>query len=97
MLFISYSSKDKSTVDEIIDRLKDSKLPIWICGDNISSGADYTKEIPKAVKSSKALVFVMSKNSVASKHALKELSLALNHNKPIFPINIDGCEITEET
>lgn len=97
MLFISHSSKDKSTVDEIIDRLKDSKLPIWICGDNISSGADYTKEIPKAVKSSKALVFVMSKNSVASKHALKELSLALNHNKPIFPINIDGCEITEET
>ena len=97
MLFISHSSKDKNEVNEIVTKLNVSKLLIWICDDNISSGADYTKEIPKAIRNSNAIVFVMSKNSVASKHVLKELGLALKHNKPIFPINIDGCETTEDT
>lgn len=97
MLFISHSSKDKNEVNEIVTKLNVSKLPIWICDDDISSGADYTKEIPKAIRNSNAIVFVMSQNSVASKHVLKELGLALKYNKPIFPINIDGCETTEDT
>ncbi|MBQ6100448.1 MAG: toll/interleukin-1 receptor domain-containing protein [Methanobrevibacter sp.] len=91
-VFISYSTKDSAIAEKICYALEQNGLTCWIAPRNISSGKSYIDEISKAIKTTKIVVLVFSKNSQESKYVNNEIKMAFTRNKPIISFNIDNSE-----
>ena len=91
-VFISYSRKDTQIVDQFVRSLTDAGYRVWIDRDGISSGDQFTKIIPKAIKSSAIVIFFSSANSNSSKWTVMEIGYALKKEKTIIPIRLDDTE-----
>lgn len=92
-IFISYSRKDEQFAKQIAIALKKENFKIWFDQFDIPKGALWDNEIEKALKNCHTVLFVISKNSVASNNVLDEISYALEENKQIIPLKINVCEI----
>ena len=88
-VFISYSTKDKSTADAICHILEQNDLECWIAPRNITSGRHYASEIMDGIKTAKIVVLVYSKNSQESAFVKNEIENAFSNNKPILSFKID--------
>ena len=88
-VFISYSTKDKSTADAICHVLEQNNLKCWIAPRNITSGKNYSNEIIDGIKSTKIVVLVFSKHSQESLFVNNEINVAFDNNKPIISFKID--------
>lgn len=88
-IFISYSSKEYATALKFRNAFADIGIDCWMAPESISVGSNYAVEIPKAIKSCTAVVFVMSEKSQNSVWVQKEIGLAISNNKTIIPIAID--------
>lgn len=88
-IFISYSRKDKSQVDKIVDMLKFRGYRVWIDIDGIESGEAFRKTIVEAIENSSIMIFFSSDASNKSKWTTKEISLGVAYNKHIIPIKLD--------
>lgn len=88
-VFISYSTKDKTTADAICHILEQNGLECWIAPRNITSGKHYVREIIDGIKIAKIVVLVYSKNSQASDYVRNEIDNAFSNNKPILSFKID--------
>lgn len=92
-VFISYSSKDKIRVNQIIDLLKENNINYWIAPDSIPAGSEYDKEISYALAKSKILLLCVSRNSMKSDYVLKEFNAFTNQNKNVIPVIIVKSDI----
>lgn len=93
--FISYSRKDLDIAARIkneIERVSGAKC--WMDMEGIESGDQFEDIIISAIESSKVVVFLMSKNSMASVYSKKEVRYADSVHKKIVPVNIDGSTPT---
>lgn len=88
-VFISYSTKDKTTADAICHVLEQNGLECWIAPRNITSGKHYVREIIDGIKTAKIVVLVFSKNSQESEFVKNEIDNAFSNNKPILSFKID--------
>lgn len=88
-IFISYSRKNKSQVDKIVDTLKFKGYSVWIDIDGIESGEAFRKTIVEAIENSSIMIFFSSDASNKSKWTTKEISLGVAYNKHIIPIKLD--------
>lgn len=88
-VFISYSTKDKTTADAICHVLEQNNLECWIAPRNITSGKNYVSEIINGLKIAKIVVLVFSKNAQNSSYVKNEIENAFSNNKPILSFNID--------
>lgn len=88
-VFISHSSKDKETVDSLIQLLSGKGICCWKAPEDIPAGSNYAREIPRAIKECGLFLLVLSSNSQASIWVEKELDAAICHRKQILPIQID--------
>lgn len=93
-IFISYSSKDVSIANQMVEYLEANGLQCWIAPRNITSGHDYTDMINDAINDCLALVLIMSVHSVKSQWVKKELSTAVSYNKTIIPFKITEVNLT---
>lgn len=91
-LFISYSRKDKQIVDQFVRALNNAGFRVWIDLKGISSGEEFTRIIPKAIKNSTLVIFFSSINSNASKWTVKEIGYALKKEKTILPVQLDDTK-----
>ena len=91
-VFISYSRKDTTIVDQFVDRLKQAGYSVWIDLEGIHSGEQFTKIIAKAIKNSAVVVFFSSANSNSSNWTVMEIGYALKKGKTIIPIRLDDSE-----
>lgn len=89
-VFISYSTKDDEIAEKACYVLEQNGLKCWIAPRNISSGKNYIDEIANAIKATKIVVLIFSKNSQASKYVNNEINMAFTRNKPIITFNIDN-------
>lgn len=105
-IFISYSSKDRSKVQEIkasIDRL--DKYKLWFDQEAILPGGYYAKDIANAIRNIDVFLLVVSQYSVGDKtrniagsdEVANELALARAHGALIIPIKLDGSWINTTT
>lgn len=92
--FISYSRKDGSVVDTIRLTLESKGYTCWIDRENSIAGLDYASSIVKGIRESKIFIFILSANSIRSRHVLNELNSAVNADKIIMPIRIDDAPIS---
>lgn len=92
-VFISYSHKDISNVEEIVRALKASlDMDIWY-DNSLRGGEHFFSVIADKILEYDYFIFVVSKNSVNSKWCIQELEFAMSENKTIIAVWIENCDL----
>ena len=91
--FLSYSRKDVEIAEKLANDLRKAKVQTWRDADDIPAGANWDREIEKAIRECTHLILVASPSSVQSENVMDEISLALNKGKTIIPVMIETCEL----
>ncbi len=87
-IFISYSSKEYTVARKFFDAFSARGMSCWMAPESIPGGSNYAIEIPKAIQDCQVFVLILSENSQNSIWVRKEIDLAVNLHKLIFPIRI---------
>jgi serine/threonine-protein kinase len=91
-VFISYSQHDKEYVQRLKTYLQENNLQVWF-DERIEHGDHWFNDINEAIKSSPAVIVVMSPDAEQSEWVHKEILLAKRYRKPIFPLLLRGEEL----
>lgn len=92
-VFVSHSSKDNNRVNEIYNYLV-KKYKVFADFKESLAGMNWSAKIDNAIKNSKMMLVVFSKNYNDSKQTDRELSLADRYNIPILPLRLSDAEMT---
>jgi hypothetical protein len=88
-VFVSYAREDTDYVQDLISLLRNSGLPVW-ADDRIDFGDRWWRTIVANIRSSVAMVVVMTPAAEESKWVEREILLADKLEKPIFPLLLRG-------
>lgn len=83
-VFISHSSKDEAEAQALSEALTEAKISYWLDTQSLLLGADVSAEISRAIDSSSAVIFLLSKNSNEESWQSTEIALALSKGKRVF-------------
>ena len=98
-IFISYSRRDKTFVEKFLKALNENGYPadqIWVDWEDIPASSKWEDEIRKGVEASNSIIFILSPEWAKSNECAKELQIAVEYNKRLFPIicqNVDPKSI----
>lgn len=97
-VFISHSHQDKAFVDRLATQLVLHKAYVWLDRWEIRVGDSLLDKVQEGIKSSGALIIVLSKASVASEWCRKELNAGLMRELAerrviVLPLLLEDCEI----
>lgn len=86
--FISYTRRPDDTA--FVDRLRQDLLArgkqVWLDRHRIEPAADWRQRIARGISAAKALVFIVSPESLASSECAQELDIAAQQSKLIVPV-----------
>lgn len=96
-VFISYSSKDRTSCEELVKRLKDNLL---LCQQaplrdtDIGPGSEWQPEIRKALANADLVILLLSKNFAKSENCIEESQLVAERGKAcrVFPLFLEHCD-----
>jgi len=94
-VFISYGSADRERIQDLVTRLRQAGVTVWIDEAGIEGAAMWSQEIVGAINHCKVLILAISANSAQSKNVVRELALASEDDKTILPVFIEPTEIPE--
>ncbi len=94
-VFVSYSSKDRKFVNNIVKTIEDMGIQCWKAPENIPAGSSYAREIPKAIADCQVFLLMLSKTSQDSIWVEKEVDNAIANRKQIIPFQIDKEPLNE--
>lgn len=100
-VFLCHASTDKPKVRELYKRLIDDGVEVWFDVESLIAGQNWQIEIPKAIRSSDAVIVCLSKNSITKEgYVQKEIKYALDiaDEKPegtifIIPVRLEECQV----
>ncbi len=101
-IFISYSRRDKEFVTRFLKALNDNGHPadkIWVDWEDIPASSKWEDEIRKGIETANSVIFILSPEWAKSNECGKELKVAAEYNKRLFPIvwqNVDPNTIQKE-
>src|SRR5687768_6212458 len=84
-VFASYSRKDEAEVRELISDLGRAHLSVWY-DQALHGGEPWWQDILRRIRECDVFLFALSKNSLALKPCLAELSYARALGLPILPV-----------
>lgn len=93
-LFLSYSRRDAAYAERLRAGLEEAGHDVWIDRDDIAAGEQWRASIVEGITGSDAVVLVVSPPSMASDHVLREVSLAAESRKPLYPVRLVRCDVT---
>ena len=92
-IFISYSRKDDDFLRRTIAYLRGKGLTMWVDNEKLIPGTPiWEAEIEKAIRAASAVVVFMSPDSKESEWVRREITLADQYRKRIFPVLVRGDE-----
>lgn len=94
-IFISYSRRDKAFVEKFLTALNDNGYPpdqIWVDWEDIPASSKWEEEIRKGMAESNSIIFILSPEWTKSNECAKELKIAAEYNKRLFPIVCQDVE-----
>ncbi len=102
-VFLCHSSGDKPAVRDLYKRLQTADFEPWLDEEDLLPGQDWEQEIPKAVRSSDAILVCLSRSSITKEgYVQKEIAVALDvaAEKPegvifLIPLKLEPCEMPE--
>ena len=89
-VFVSYSSKDMSTVTQIAEELETLGIDVFVAEHSIKPGENLNASIIKNIKESDMFVLLWGKNALTSDYVKQEIGVAKGADKQIIPFVIDG-------
>ena len=92
-VFISYSSNDKAVADAVCAGLEAARVRCWVAPRDVPPGAEWAASIVDALKSSRVMVLVYSRNSHKSEQVHRELTVAADAGVVIVPLKIDDTTL----
>jgi adenylate cyclase len=95
-VFVSYASADAAVANSIVEKLEQHGLICWLAPRNVKPGAVYAEAIVRAINEAKALVLVLSVNTMASAHVGREVERAASKRKQIVAFRVDATPLSEE-
>jgi len=94
-VFMSYSRRDDTVMRRIVAFLREQGIKVWVDNEKLIPGTPvWEKEIEKAVQGASAVVVVLSPDSKDSEWVRREISLADQYEKRVFPLLVRGDEKT---
>jgi hypothetical protein len=91
-IFVSYSHRDNTFADQLRADLQGAGFKVWIDREDIPAGDTWTGSIADAIEQCEAFIVILSPSSVASDNVVKEVILASDLKKRIFPVYAAQCE-----
>lgn len=85
-VFISYSRRDRTFVEELRAALESAKRSVWVDLRDIPPSADWRDEITQAIRGSDIFVCVLSPDYASSTVCRDELDIALANHKRLIPL-----------
>ena len=94
-VFMSYSRKDNIVAQRIVSFLRKQGVNVWVDNEKLIPGTPVWEEaIEKAIKSASAIIVILSPDSKSSEWVRREISLADQYRKRVFPVLARGDEET---
>ena len=90
-VFISFASSDAALAHHAVRSLEQSGLRCWFSDRDIEPANSYPAAITDAVKSSGAVLLLLTDASNQSPHVIREIELAFTARRPILPVRIGGA------
>ena len=92
-VFMSYSRKDEEIMRAIAKFLRVQGIKVWVDNEKLIPGTPIWEEaVEKGIKDASAIVVVLSPDSKSSEWVRREISLADQHQKRVFPVLVRGDE-----
>ncbi len=88
-IFISYSRQDQREAMALSELLRAEGLTVWIDQDAIQTASIWSGEIVDNLKNCDLFIVLLSGHSATSHNVSKELALASENKKIIFPIELE--------
>ncbi|HEY2809457.1 MAG TPA: TIR domain-containing protein [Steroidobacteraceae bacterium] len=92
--FVSYASADRAAAESLTAYLEQRRLSCWMAPRDVPAGAQYADAIVRAINEARALVLILSKESIGSSHVGKEVERASSKKKQIIAVRLDGAALT---
>jgi len=90
---MSYSRKDEEVMREIAKFLRAHGIKVWVDNEKLIPGTPIWEEaIEKGIKNASAIIVVLSPDSKNSEWVRREISLADQNQKRVFPVLVRGDE-----
>ena len=89
-VFICHASEDKEVAGAACLRLERAGIRCWIAPRDPVPGIPYARQLIDAITQSRLVLLVFSEHANRSEHVLRELEIASNAEKTIFPMRISG-------
>ena len=86
LVFLSHCSQDGDFAELTKLRLKEAGFDAWIDNDRLEPGIDWRQEIDDSIKTSIALIAIMSPEARESEYVTYEWAFAWGSAKPVVPI-----------
>jgi formylglycine-generating enzyme required for sulfatase activity len=88
-VFISYSKQNKDYARKLAEHLLSQGFDVWI-DDQIEPSDEWFKRIVKGIRECAAFLVIMSKEAGSSRWVEREVMLADELQKPMFPVLLNG-------
>jgi len=92
-VFMSYSRKDEELMRQIAKFLRSQGIQVWVDNEKLIPGTPIWEEaVEKGIKNAAAVVVVLSPDSKNSEWVRREISMADQNQKRVFPVLVRGDE-----
>lgn len=88
-VYIAYSSRNSDIARQACEFLEQNGVECWIAPRNITSGKSYAQEMVNAIKTSKIVLLIFSRDCMDSNFVNNEIKMAFDQNKEIISLRID--------
>ena len=95
-VFISHSTSDKTVADAVCAALENSGIRCWIAPRDVQAGRSFAGEITRAIRQSKVMILVFSRNSNKSEQVLREVELAVSAHLHIVQFRIEAVPLNDD-
>jgi hypothetical protein len=90
---VSYSSKDRPQVLQLVQRLRAAGVAAWIDHGGIDGAQRWGEEIVNAIEACKTVILMVSQSSVQSDNIAKEVALAWESGKHFLALYLEDAKI----
>jgi hypothetical protein len=91
-VFISHHSSQYEKARQVKAALAEAGVAGWLAPDDIDPGSAFDTQIVEQVKRSDAVVLLLCANSDQSRHVKRELMIADDEGKAVFPVRLEPIE-----
>lgn len=92
-VMVSYSSRDRAQVLQLVQRLRAAGVAVWIDQGGIDGAQRWGEEIVNAIEGCKTVLLMLSQSSAQSENIAKEVSLAWESGKKFLPLYLEEARI----